>query len=326
MIKHFENFGTLYNGHVLEIAKQLPNESVDCVITSPPYWQLRDYGHPEQWGLEPTYQEYLAHLQSLMKEIWRVLKPNGTVWVNLGDSYNSGGNNDAHKEDKTHLNKKHYGTCKVDKKIQGIQPKSLMLIPHRFAINCIDNGWIVRNDIIWAKPNGMPESVTDRFSKKHEYMFFMVKSQKYYFDLDSVREKHSENSGWAKQRANGINTWEYATKAKTEGLNGMETSNNPLGKNCGSVSDFWEIPTVPSSKNHYATFNDRLIRKPILAGCPIGGVIYDPFMGSGTTAIAAIHYDRQFIGSEINETYYQDSLKAVKQAIEIKNSKPLLIK
>jgi DNA modification methylase len=292
-MKHFENFGTLYNGHVLEIAKQLPNESVDCVITSPPYFQQRDYGHPEQWGLEPTYQEYLAHLQSLMKEIWRVLKPNGTVWVNLGDTYS--------------------------------KDKNLILIPHRFAINCIDNGWIVRNDIIWAKPNGMPESVTDRFSKKHEYMFFMVKSQKYYFDLDSVREKHSENSGWAKQRANGINNWANSTQCKINGvINNLETSNNHLGKNCGSVSDFWEIPTVPSSKNHYATFNDRLIRKPILAGCPIGGVIYDPFMGSGTTATAAIHYDRQFIGSEINETYYQDSLKAVKQAIEIKNSTPNL--
>lgn len=311
MITKFENFGTIYNGHVLEIAKQLPNESVDCVITSPPYWQLRDYGHPEQWGLEPTYQEYLAHLQSLMKEIWRVLKPHGTVWVNLGDTYTQkqtrlrGGKN-------TNI-KKHLF---IDIK-NNLQPKSLILIPHRFAIDCIDNGWIVRNDIIWAKPNAMPESVTDRFSKKHEYMFFMVKSQRYYFDLDRVREKNQSNNK-IKILPRGSQNW-YSGIGQHQNSSSGGIGYNPLGKNCGSVSDFWEIPTVPSSKKHYATFNDRLIRKPILAGCPIGGLIYDPFMGSGTTAIAALEYGRKFIGSELNENYYQDSIKAIKEALQKNN-------
>jgi len=305
MITKFENFGTIYNGHVLEIAKQLPNESVDCVITSPPYWQLRDYGQPEQWGLEPTYQEYLAHLQSLMKEIWRVLKPHGTVWVNLGDTYTQkqtrlrGGKN-------TNI-KKHLF---IDIK-NNLQPKSLILIPHRFAIDCIDNGWIVRNDIIWAKPNAMPESVTDRFSKKHEYMFFMVKNQKYHFDLDSVREE-AVSKNYVNEKRSYQNGLKNNYQKNRGGI-------HKLGKNCGSVSDFWQINTVPSRKKHYATFNNKLIIKPILAGCPQNGVIYDPFMGSGTTAIAALEYGRKFIGSELNENYYQDSIKAIKEALQKNN-------
>jgi site-specific DNA-methyltransferase (cytosine-N4-specific) len=160
--------------------------------------------------------------------------------------------------------------------------------------------WIVRNDIIWAKRNGMPESVTDRFSKKHEYFFFMVKSEKYYFDLDAIRDDHKESS---------LKRIEYGWKSDHDSIGHIDVAKmgdrfcNPNGKNPGSVSDFWDIPTKPSSAKHYASYNDSLLVKPILAGCPKGGIIYDPFMGTGSTAEAAIRAGRRFIGSEMSNDY-----------------------
>ena len=178
----------IYNEPCLETLRKMPNEFLDSVITSPPYWQLRDYGYPEQWGLEPTFQEYLEHLWQMMDEIYRVLKPSGTVWINLGDTY-ARGNRTKDGDNHSVSNAKELSIEPKSKPNYNGLNKTLLLIPHRFAIGCIDRGWIVRNDIIWAKRNGMPESVTDRFSKKHEYFFFMVKSEKYYFDLDSIRDK-----------------------------------------------------------------------------------------------------------------------------------------
>jgi DNA modification methylase len=262
----------IYNDPCLVTLKRIPNDFLDCVITSPPYWQLRDYGYEGQWGLEPTFYQYLEHLWEMMDEIYRVLKPTGSCWVNLGDTYSRDGN------------------------------KCLLLIPHRFAIGCIDRGWIVRNDIVWAKRNGMPESVTDRFSKKHEYFFFMVKSEKYYFDLDAVRDKHIH----ANDKRNDGERHIYKEGVKSMNNDMLATnavSFNPLGKNPGSVSDFWDIPTKPSSNQHYAAYNDELIKKPILAGCPEGGIIYDPFMGTGSTAESALRANRKFIGSEMSEKY-----------------------
>lgn len=288
----------VYNETCLETCKRLPNESVDCIITSPPYWQLRDYGYPEQWGLEPTFNEYLEHLWTLMDEIHRILKPSGTVWINLGDTYN--GNKVGNTSNKWYNENTIVDTFRKEK-IGGIKDKCLLLIPHRFAIGCIERGWIVRNDIIWAKRNGMPESVNDRFSKKHEYFFFMVKSEKYFFDLDAIRDKHSESS---------IKRIEYGFKSNHDSIGNIDTDRmgerfcNPKGKNPGSVSDFWDIPTKPNKDKHYAQYSDTLISKPVLAGCPEGGVIYDPFMGSGSTADAAIRANRKFIGSEASKEYY----------------------
>ena len=298
---------TIYQEPCLDTLRKMPDKYLDSVITSPPYWQLRDYGHPEQWGLEPSYNEYLEHLWAMMDLIWLKLKDEGTVWINLGDTYGAGMYKTVGRNDSNRL-----GSLpnSVTSQITATIPKCLLLIPHRFAIGCIDRGWIVRNDVIWAKRNGMPESTVDRFSKKHEYVFFMVKQQKYFFDLDAVRQI-----------------------TQTQGDN-----NNPVlyshinGKNPGSVSDFWDIPTKPNSKNHYAVYNDELLRKPILAGSPefvckkcgkarkriveiegftdcecnagfSPGIIYDPFMGSGTTAITALRAGRNFIGSEISKEY-----------------------
>lgn len=163
--------------------------------------------------------------------------------------------------------------------------------------------WIMRNDIIWAKRNGMPESVTDRFSKKHEYFFFMVKSEKYYFDLDSIRDKQTSTQKEIsrQKRVETVQGYNQANGTKMGHSGGLGYSDN--GKNPGSVSDFWDIPTKPSSSNHYASYNDSLLVKPVLAGCPKGGLIYDPFMGTGSTAEVAIRADRNFIGSEMSVDY-----------------------
>jgi len=295
----------VYNEPCLDTLKRMADKSIDCVITSPPYWQLRDYGYDGQWGLEPTFNEYLEHLWQLMDEIYRVLKDEGTCWVNLGDSFSTqSGTNAAlargknYDADSTYLvNRGESGKLLKPKNLPN---KCLLLIPHRFAIGCIDRGWIVRNDIIWAKRNGMPESVTDRFSKKHEYIFFMVKSEKYYFNLDAIRDKHKAESITRNQY--GLAKYNDENASRNREFKAGDFLHEK-GKNPGSVSDFWDVTTKGSSDQHFASYNTDLIKKPILAGCPEGGIIYDPFMGTGTTAMAALRSNRNFIGSEMSEEY-----------------------
>lgn len=308
----------VYQETCLETLKKMPNEFLDCVITSPPYWQLRDYGHKDQWGLEPTFNDYLENLWSMMDEIYRVLKPSGTVWINLGDTYNtiSGGVRGlerAKKENrKQSISKKNIiGHGFQQQKSKEIKNKCLLLIPHRFAIGCIDRGWIVRNDVIWAKRNGMPESVIDRFSKKHEYFFFMTKSEKYFFDLDAIKDKTITFDNQIRDR----DTTKLNNTPGRSKMGGLK-ENNYSTKNPGSVSDFWDIPTKPSSNEHYASYNDALLRKPILAGCPENGLVYDPFMGTGSTAEVAIRANRNFIGSEINSDYIEICNKRLKPFLE----------
>jgi len=240
--------------------EKLDQESVDCIITSPPYWQLRDYGYPEQWGLEPTYQEYLEHLWQFMDECKRVLKKTCTCWVNLGDTYGGFKSGNTSNKGTFRRDKKDVMPA-VSKQANGLD-KTLLLLPHRFAIGCIDRGWIMRNDIVWAKRNGMPESCQDRFSKKHEYFMFMAKNQKYYFDLDGIRDKHKGSS---------LKRNEYiTTESKGHNQRSMHPGEklNENGKNPGSVSDFWDITTKGSSEKHYASFNFKFIEKCIVAGCP----------------------------------------------------------
>jgi DNA modification methylase len=284
---YFMEINKIYNEPCLETLKKMPNDFLDCVISSPPYWQLRDYGYNGQWGLEPTFQEFLEHLWEMMDEIYRVLKPTGTCWINLGDTYNNSGWAGDRKDKYNDQPIVASGTKAGRGGQKGFPDKCLILIPHRFAIGCIDRGWLVRNDIIWAKRNGMPEPVNDRFTKKHEYIFLMTKSKKYYFDLSSIKDKL------------------------------VNDNDNSEGKNPGSVSDFWDVKTKPSSSKHYASYNVELITKPILAGCPENGLIYDPFMGTGTTAIHAINNNRKFIGSEMS----QDYIKICNERVNIELSK-----
>jgi len=383
----------IYNEPCLDTLKKMQDKSIDCVISSPPYWQLRDYGYDGQWGLEPTFQEYLEHLWSMMDEIYRVLKDEGTCWINLGDTY-ARGTRAKYAHSNQSLRSKHEHLIEPNTKpdYNGLD-KCLLLIPHRFAIGCIDRGWIVRNDIIWAKRNGMPESVTDRFTKKHEYIFFMTKSEKYYFDLDAIRDKIKTNpinskninskyqsisiekehrQGMHNERGNNIVEKRYNLPSQEELIKYLRSRTNakklsddtaiPLtkiehwfrkddvgfsypsvedwnickdyiddwsddfhkldtmicdvtletddisknihkGKNPGSVSDFWDVTTKGSTDQHFASYNTDLIKKPILAGCPEGGIIYDPFMGTGTTAMASLRANRNFIGSEMSSEY-----------------------
>lgn len=304
---------TVICGDVLKTLRTFPIDCIDCVITSPPYWQLRDYGWSGQWGLEKTYNEYLNHLFEFMDELERIVKPEGTVWINLGDTYFGSGNDSGKKDFSQNIRKVKPGTVAPSRANNApenkLKKKCQVLIPHRFAVGCVDRGWILRNDIIWAKPNGVPESVRDRFSKKHEHIFLLVKNQDYFFDLDSVREKHKEASlDRVKYKMTA-----YAGDAKnTKGAFGKGGKNggklkkihlNPLGKNPGDVTDFWCISTKPGSDKHYATFNSELITKPILAGCPEGGIILDPFCGTATTGIRAIELGRNFIGIEGKKQY-----------------------
>lgn len=337
--------------------KTFPDKSIDCVITSPPYWQLRDYGWSGQWGMEKTFQEYLEHLWELMDEVWRVLKDTGTVWINLGDTYN--GNKTGHTDNKTNPAVK---LNNIEKKRQNAPDKCLLLIPHRFAIGCIDKGWIIRNDIVWAKRNGMPESVTDRFSKKHEYFFFMAKKDGYYFDLDSIRDSISEvsverykylftgqeggesnnfkgdkthlipttkipkegaelfGSPRARQHRNIVGNMDENGQSRTTAGLSLKTAEekiNPKGKNPGSVSDFWDVPTQPSKDAHYASYNTKLIDKPIVAGCPVGGIILDPFCGTATTGCRAIDLQRKFIGIEGKDSYVKIGNKKLRPYLSI---------
>lgn len=317
----------IYEGTCLEVIRTFPDKSIDCVITSPPYWQLRDYGWSGQWGMEKTFQEYLEHLWELMDEIHRVLKDTGTVWINLGDTYGSfRGKSGCHADkferngraNKDVVSVKHV----VDRPNKSSFEKCLLLIPHRFAIGCIDKGWILRNDIIWAKRNGMPESVTDRLTKKHEYFFFMVKNEKYYFDLDGIRDNHKTasierykyefngNPDGLDRDQSGRPQGKMRNKAKESygiGTNnfseGLRPETHPNGKNPGSVSDFWDIPTKPNKDKHFASYNTALIDKPIVAGCPVGGIILDPFCGTATTGCRAIDLQRKFIGIEGSAEY-----------------------
>lgn len=338
----------VYEGNCMDLFKELDNESVDCVITSPPYWQLRDYKWDGQWGLEPTFQIYLENLWSMMAEVWRVLKPTGTAWINLGDTYGtqSGQSRGVDYQPDRQTNVEQGSILLKGASMH----KCLLLIPHRFAIGCIDRGWIIRNDIIWAKRNGMPESVTDRFSKKHEYFFLMVKQEKYYFDLDGIRDKiktvsierykyaftgqeGGESNNFKGDKSHLIPTTKIpAENAEMFGsprarqhrqsngkskIGGIKKDGNDRsgiyddnewyprddGKNPGDVSDFWDCPTRPSSDEHYAAYNDKLIGKPIVAGCPKGGLILDPFCGTATTGCRALELDRNFIGFEGSPKY-----------------------
>ncbi len=287
-------------GDCLEVIKEMPDESVDMAITSPPYWGLRDYGTgPDQLGLEPTPELYIEHMTEIFSEVKRVLKKEGTLWLNIGDTY--GGSGGDHKE--WHKNDAGFqGNLMRGCQPKKLMPKCLCMIPERLTWSLIQNGWILRNKIIWFKPNAMPSSVTDRFSNRWEYIFLFSKSQRYFFDLDGVREPHKESSiqrdkqGYKSSPMKGRYTM---PGEKREGTSDQEF-NNPLGKNPGDV---FEINTQPFPEAHFAVFPEKLCEKPIKAGCPEGGIVLDPFCGAGTALYVAKQLRRIFIGIDIKQEY-----------------------
>lgn len=289
---------TIINWNCLEVLPTLPDESVNCCITSPPYWGLRDYGHKEQIGLENTPEEYVAKLVEVFREVRRVLKPEGTLWLNLGDSYaRNGGENSGCNRELLHLEGKQKRMLSIPKG-SGLKPKDLVGIPWRVAFALQADGWYLRQDIIWHKPNPMPESVTDRCTKGHEYIFLLAKSQKYYYDSNAIKEPATYagyDIGVSKNISpNGITDFSNRTKYSD--------------RNKRSV---WTVTTKPFPEAHFATFPEELIRPMVLAGCPEGGVILDPFFGAGTTGVVAVKNNRKYIGIELNPEYIKIAEKRI---------------
>ena len=273
-------------GDCVESMRGLADQSVNCCVTSPPYFGLRDYGVDGQIGLEQTPEEYVTKMVEVFREVRRVLRDDGSLWLNLGDSYGKG--------------------------------KQMLGIPWKVAFALQDDGWYLRQEIIWSKPNPMPESVRDRCTKSHEYIFLLTKSKRYYYDHDAIREPHTGEAakavtmGYNEVGQRGVNssvrrglTDGQATQFSKKGHSGYFGADgncllNPLGKNKRSV---WSVPTRSVKGAHFATFPPALIEPCILAGCPVDGIVLDPFAGSGTTAEVSARNGRDSVMIELNPEY-----------------------
>lgn len=266
----------LHHGDALRIAKSLPDRSVDCIVTSPPYFGLRDYGQEGQYGLEETPAEYVENLRKVFAALWDVLLPGGSLWLNLGDSYG--------------------------------KRKQLLGIPWRVAFALQDDGWILRSDVIWNKTNAMPESVRDRLARRHEHIFLLTKSPRYHFDLDPIREnKVSPQSGRAASFARGTKETLAPYQGYTQHREGRTDGKTDKGKNPGDV---WAFASRGFKAAHFAVFPPELPRRCILAGSPANGVILDPFSGSGTTGMVALELGRRYVGIDVSAEYLQLSIES----------------
>lgn len=271
-------------------ARHIPlrDGSVQCVVTSPPYWGLRDYAAPGQLGIEHTPDAYVSELVAVFREVYRVLSDDGTAWLNLGDSYSA---------------------------------KELAGIPWRVAFALQADRWYLRSDIIWAKPNPMPESVTDRPTKSHEYVFLLTKSERYHYDADAIRQPYAEST--LREAATGYTGTarkEYAAagaqdpsetkrriqesvRRRTGMVDGYAGNEQPTGKGANKRS-VWTVPTKPFADAHFATMPEALVEPCILAGCPLGGIVFDPFLGSGTVGAVAERLGRRWVGGDLNADYH----------------------
>lgn len=281
---HHNDSVTLYHGDALAVASTLDAGAADCIVTSPPYFGLRDYGTAGQYGLEASPAEYVETMRALFAELRRVLADDGTLWLNLGDSYSKN--------------------------------KSLLGVPWRVAFALQDDGWILRNAIVWHKTNAMPQSVTDRLSGRYEHVFMFSKSRRYWFNLDPIREPHtakpqrrfSPQKVDKTPRPEGVRNQTFAPVLSDE----PTTYGHPLGRNPGDV---WTITTQPFPGAHFATFPQELPRRCITAGCKPGGTVLDPFHGSGTTGLVATQRGRKYVGIDISAEYLDLSLSHPKRLL-----------
>ncbi len=329
----------ILRGDVRERLRDIPDESVHCVVTSPPYWGLRDYGHDGQIGLESSPQQFMATLVDVFREVRRVLREDGTLWLNLGDSYAATvggvGNNPSSKSTLTTNNGR--GPQPGDKYaagnegdairlLPGLKPKNLVGIPWRVAFALQSDGWYLRQDIIWSKPNPMPESVRDRCTKAHEYIFLLAKSERYYYDQEAILEPAAPDSllrlaqpglndqvgsdrvpGKTNGRMKAVSRkMAEAYRERMDGALSGGVENSSLGIPAGlerNKRSVWTVTTQPFKEAHFATFPPALIEPCILAGCPPGGVVLDPFGGAGTTGLVADRLQRDAILIELNPEY-----------------------
>ena len=342
----------IIQGDCLEKLKELPDRSVNCCVTSPPYYGLRDYG-TGQWiggdpncphkrttkqsvrtitghaqeelignvgdaiyktvcplcgavrvdkqiGLEETPEEYVEKLVAVFHEVKRVLKDDGTLWLNLGDSYNVSSSNVSHGGPKQQTNKGSFAGNIQRKYSEYCKPKDLIGIPWMVAFALRADGWYLRQDIIWRKPNPMPESVKDRCTKSHEYIFLMSKKPTYYFDNEAIQEP----AVCAEDKRGGCGRIPYDGK-RINGKDTLAQQSFVLITEKRNKRDVWDITTKAVKEAHFATYPEELVRPCILAGCPIGGTVLDPFFGSGTTGRVAESLNREYIGIELNPEYIE---------------------
>ena len=339
----------LLQGDCLQQLATLPAASVQCCVTSPPYWGLRDYGTAGQLGLEATPDEYVANMVAVFRAVRRVLRDDGTLWLNLGDSYAGSGPSGASYQSETTKRREGMdtdGAFRISKTLgqrgltyaekkpippPGLKPKDLVGIPWRVAFALQADGWYLRQDIIWHKPNPMPESVTDRCTKAHEYIFLLTKSARYYYDNEAVKEPQICSdprlikSGIVRSREYGYSTKEnelrtgnrkyddvpinYAgngTNVKGHKGNSMNTLDGKRNKR-----SVWTVTTKPFKGAHFATFPPDLIVPCILAGSAADTLVLDPFSGAGTTGVVAVQHGRRYIGIELNPDYLEMSRKRI---------------
>lgn len=325
----------IFNEDCIDGMRKLPDNCIDCCITSPPYYGLRDYGCDGQIGLEASPTEYIDKLTEVFSEVFRVLKPEGTLWLNIGDSYAGSGKGGANypenaKKYKQGRNHGSIGNRTGYRYITACKDKDLIGIPWMAAFALRDRvGFYLRNDIIWQKDNAMPESVTDRLTKSHEYIFLMAKSNRYYFDHEAIQEPAVSYDGRkdllmhgspkyitpimpGAKRQDLANNEHMRWRFKNLQEDGQQPNTMHLRRAEGlpdkqypvrNKRDVWTVSTKPDSEAHFAVYPEELIRPCVLAGCPKDGIVLDPFMGSGTTARVARKYGRNFVGFELNPEY-----------------------
>ena len=322
----------IYNENCMDTMRRMPDGLIDCVVTSPPYYGLRDYGHEGQIGLEETPEQYVQKLVEVFRLVREKMKDNGTLWLNLGDSYAS--MNRSGRKESPGVGAKQEMSPIQNKVIWGkgggtnfswriptdsfgfIKPKDLIGIPWMVAFALRADGWYLRQDIIWHKPNPMPESVTDRCTKSHEYIFLLTKSQRYFYDYKAIQEKAAYD-GRKDTVMKGSQKYNTAVvpgqAAHTFAVGGHERwQMNGDGEHVRNKRSVWTVTTKPYKEAHFATYPEALIVPCIKAGCPEGGIVYDPFMGSGTTALVSHKLNRNWIGSELNPEYVKIAEKRLR--------------
>lgn len=333
----------ILRGDVLAMLATLPDESVHCCVTSPPYYGLRDYGVAGQLGLEPTLAEYVEKMVAVFREVRRVLRSDGTLWLNIGDSYQSKACGQV-ADSMRGIGSKHdfLGATAVGPPLQdGMKPKDLMMVPERISLALQADGWWVRSRIIWNKKSCMPESVRDRPTKAHEHIWLLTKSERYYYDSEAASEpvEGTERDQAEMRRARSTEDQKSVPDAERNGIRPVKRSGNkerkpasargvPVdtdggtnGAVAGSIPwegstrnwrDVWSLGPEPFKDAHFATFPTEIPRRAIVAGCPVGGTVLDPFLGSGTTALVADRLQRNAIGIELNPAYADMAEKRIR--------------
>lgn len=329
MLKEGDVISKILTGDALEQLRTLPDESADCVVTSPPYYGLRDYGVAGQIGLEGTPRAYVERLADVFDEVRRVLKPTGTLWLNLGDSYandSKWGGSTGNKHAKELHGQTSIGRTK---RRTGLKPKDRIGIPWRVAFELQDRGWYLRDEVIWAKPNPMPEAVKDRTVKSHETVFLLTKAPKYFFAHQAIQEpaeydgrKKTSTDGAPKYRANRDALAPGRAINSLHARGGERWQTDADGNFVRNRRSVWWISPSNFPEAHFATMPPALARLCLLAGCPKGGTVLDPFTGSGTTGAVATRLGLDFIGVELNPEYVALAEKRIAEAARTAALKP----